>query len=93
MEDADSLCPGARVFSTCPNSAGQKDYKRYKKSVIRTAQWSEDAGCQGMLVYTDNATVDPWLTAQIILENTFHPESPWWPYNRCTCTHTAPPRW
>src|ERR1700748_3848957 len=70
--DSDVLCPGARVFSTCPNSAGQKDYQRYRKSVIRTAQWSEDAGCQGMLVYTDNATVDPWLVAQTILENTFH---------------------
>ncbi|HVY94366.1 MAG TPA: LLM class flavin-dependent oxidoreductase [Bryobacteraceae bacterium] len=68
----DVLCPGAKVYSTCPASAGQKDYKRYKKSVIRTAQWSEDAGCEGMLIYTDNSMLDPWLIAQLVIENTFH---------------------
>lgn len=72
MVEAVALCPGAKVYSTCPNSAAQKDYKRYKKTVVRAAQWSEDAGCEGMLVYTDNATIDPWLTAQLIVENTFH---------------------
>jgi alkanesulfonate monooxygenase len=34
------------------------------------AQWSEAAGCKGILVYTDNSAVDPWLVAQIILEST-----------------------
>lgn len=68
----DVLCPGARVYSTCPASARQKDYKRYKKSVIRTAQWSEDAGCEGMLIYVDNSMLDPWLIGQLVIENTFH---------------------
>ena len=68
----DILCPGARVYSTCPASGGQTDYKRYKKSVIRAAQWSEDAGCEGMLIYTDNSMIDPWLIAQLLIENTFH---------------------
>jgi alkanesulfonate monooxygenase len=72
VTNPDVLCPGAKVYSTCPASAGQKDYKRYKKSVVRAAQWSEDAGCDGMLIYTDNSMLDPWLVAQLVIENTFH---------------------
>jgi alkanesulfonate monooxygenase len=67
----DILCPGAKVYSTCPPSYGQKDFRRYKKAVIRAAQWSEDAGCEGMLIYTDNQMVDPWLIAQLVIGNTF----------------------
>lgn len=57
------------VFSTCPQS---KDLARddYVRRVIDVARWSEDAGCAGILVYTDNSIVDPWLVAQIILQNT-----------------------
>jgi alkanesulfonate monooxygenase len=38
--------------------------------VIRVARWSEQYGCRGILVYADNSLVDPWLVAQIILQNT-----------------------
>jgi len=34
------------------------------------ARWSERAGCRGILVYTDNQLVDPWLVSQIIIQNT-----------------------
>jgi alkanesulfonate monooxygenase len=34
------------------------------------ARWSEQYGCVGILVYTDNSLVDPWLVSQVILENT-----------------------
>jgi alkanesulfonate monooxygenase len=27
-------------------------------------------GCEGILVYADNRLVDPWLTAQLIIEVT-----------------------
>ena len=49
-----------RLFSTCPQS---KDVARgdYLALVRRVAQWSEAAGCTGMLIYTDNSIVDPWL--------------------------------
>jgi alkanesulfonate monooxygenase len=68
----DALCPGVRVYSTCPASSGQKDFRKYRKSAIRAAQWSEDAGCDGILIYTDNSMLDPWLVAQTIMEHTFH---------------------
>jgi alkanesulfonate monooxygenase len=57
------------IFSTSPQS---KDFPRdhYVQQVISVAQWSEGAGCTAILVYTDNSLVDPWLVAQIILQNT-----------------------
>jgi alkanesulfonate monooxygenase len=57
------------LFATCPQS---KDISsdRYARSVADVARWSEQCGCKGILVYTDNSIVDPWLVSQIIIENT-----------------------
>jgi alkanesulfonate monooxygenase len=57
------------VFSTCPQS---KDIERdeYLGRVADIARWSESAGYRGILVYTDNGIVDPWLVSQIILQHT-----------------------
>ncbi len=58
-----------QIYSTCPQS---KDVgaDRYAAAVAETARWSESAGCTGMLVYTDNGIVDPWLVAQTVLTAT-----------------------
>lgn len=58
-----------QLFSTCPQS---KDFDQdvYFKQIVDIAKWSEEAGCIGILVYTDNGLVDPWLVSQIILEHT-----------------------
>jgi alkanesulfonate monooxygenase len=57
------------LFSTCPQS---KDFAAadYLPHVRRVARWSEAAGCTGMLIYTDNSIVDPWLVAQLVLKET-----------------------
>src|SRR5215470_5316717 len=57
------------IFSTSPQS---KDFPQnvYVKQVIDVATWSEQAGCTAILVYTDNSIVDPWLVANLILQNT-----------------------
>ena len=57
------------IFTTCPQSkdVGQRDYVR---RIIDISQWSEEFNCDGMLIYTDNGLVDPWLIAQIVVENT-----------------------
>ena len=57
------------IFSTTPQS---KDFPRetYVQQVIDVARWSEQAGCTGILVYTDNSIVDPWSVAHIIVQNT-----------------------
>jgi alkanesulfonate monooxygenase len=58
-----------RIFSTCAQS---KDVPSdaYLRLVTDVAGWSEDAGCEGILVYTDNGIVDPWLVSQRVMEST-----------------------
>jgi alkanesulfonate monooxygenase len=34
------------------------------------ARWSEQAGCRGILVYSDNSQLDAWSVSQVILQNT-----------------------
>ena len=58
-----------QVFSTCPPSHGM-DPERYVASVREVARWSEAAGCEGILVYTDNRLVDPWLVSVAIVQAT-----------------------
>jgi alkanesulfonate monooxygenase len=57
------------LFSTCPAS---KDAERteYLARVREVARWCDAAGYDGILVYTDNSLVDPWLLSQLILEET-----------------------
>jgi alkanesulfonate monooxygenase len=61
------------VFTTCPSSLGVSE--GYLEKVAQVARWSETAGCAGMLIYTDNSLVDPWLVSQIVIQNT-HSQSP-----------------
>lgn len=58
-----------QVYSTCPQSK-DIDRSRYLNSVADVARWSEAAGCTGILVYTDNGIVDPWLVSQAVIEST-----------------------
>jgi alkanesulfonate monooxygenase len=57
------------LFATCPQS---KDLPAdvYRRRVTEVAQWSDRAGYRGILVYTDNQLVDPWLVAQLVIEST-----------------------
>jgi alkanesulfonate monooxygenase len=57
------------LFSTCPAS---KDWPResYLDRVKAVSRWCDAAGYDGILVYTDNSLVDPWLVSQLILEET-----------------------
>lgn len=57
------------LFSTCPPSwAVPRD--EYLRRVADVARWSDEAGYRGILVYTDNSLVDPWLVSNVILDNT-----------------------
>ena len=58
-----------QVFSTCPQSK-DVDQPAYLNRVRDVARWSDRAGYRGILVYTDNGIVDPWLVSQVILEST-----------------------
>ena len=56
------------VFTTCPSSLGVSD--GYFDRISQVARWSEAAGWAGMLIYTDNSLVDPWLVSQIVIQST-----------------------
>jgi len=58
-----------KVFSTCPRSC-TVDRESYFQNVIDVARWSEEAACEGILVYANNSLVDPWLVSQIIIQHT-----------------------
>lgn len=57
------------VFSTAPQSAFVEP-SLYLKKAKEVARWSEAAGCKGILIYTDNRLIDPWLVAQVVVEHT-----------------------
>ncbi|MFN0085085.1 MAG: LLM class flavin-dependent oxidoreductase [Blastocatellia bacterium] len=65
----DAAASDVQIFSTCPQSS-QVTKDAYFRNVIDVARWSEKYGCKGILVYTDNSLVDPWLVSQVIIENT-----------------------
>ena len=57
------------LYSTAPPYRGE-DPGDYARQVASVARWSEQAGCSGILVYTDNSLLDPWLVAQVVLQTT-----------------------
>ena len=59
-----------RLFSTCPPSAQYQYGGDYLRKVKEVAEWSDDAGLEGILVYTDNSLADPWQVSQVILSST-----------------------
>jgi len=58
-----------KVFATCPPSYNATP-RAYLRDVLNVASWSEAAGCEGILIYTDNGLVDPWLIAQEMITHT-----------------------
>jgi alkanesulfonate monooxygenase len=59
-----------RLFSTCPPSAQYQCGSDYLGKIKAVAEWCDDAGIEGILVYTDNSLVDPWQVSQVILSST-----------------------
>lgn len=64
---ADTEMP--RVYSTCPQSKDSNPLS-YLTDLGEVSRWSEEAGCEGILIYTDNGLVDPWLAAQEVIRAT-----------------------
>ncbi|HEY1303129.1 MAG TPA: LLM class flavin-dependent oxidoreductase [Vicinamibacterales bacterium] len=57
------------VFSTCPPSS-RVPKEQYLERLIDIAQWSESAGCTGILVFSDNSLLDPWALSHLIIQHT-----------------------
>jgi alkanesulfonate monooxygenase len=60
--------PAVELFATCPQSK-DLDAESYRRRVAEVAQWTDRAGYRGILIYTDNQLVDPWLVAQIVIQS------------------------
>ena len=56
-------------FSDMPTVEGRRTGE-YLRQVEAVARWSEDAGCTGVLVFTDNGLLDPWVVSHAILRET-----------------------
>ena len=57
------------VFTTCPPSAGVAG-DEYLAQLTEISRWSEEAGCTGILVFSDNSNLDPWLLSNLIIQKT-----------------------
>jgi alkanesulfonate monooxygenase len=57
------------VFATCPSS-NDADPDVYLRQMIDVARWSDQHGCKGILIYSDNSQLDAWLLSHIIIEHT-----------------------
>jgi alkanesulfonate monooxygenase len=62
------LKPPIKIFSTCPQSTAASG-ESYVRRVAETARWSDENGFEGILIYTDNSLIDPWLLSQIVLQS------------------------
>ena len=51
-----------RFYTTCPPSSAYSG-SQYAARIATIAQWSEAAGAEGALIYTDNGLADPWAVA------------------------------
>lgn len=60
---------GVELFSTAP-AFSEAFPEGYLRRIIEVARWSDEAECTGILVYSDNGQLDPWLVAQVIIQHT-----------------------
>jgi len=61
---------GLEIFSTRPRSDRPGASEDYLRDVKEVARWSEQNGCKGILVYSDNSMLDPWIVSERILQVT-----------------------
>src|SRR6187200_2083546 len=59
---------GIKLFSTGPQSIDHQPGE-YLRKIADVTRWSEACGCEGILIYTDNRILDPWLVSQVVVEN------------------------
>ena len=57
------------VYATCPRAV-VRGADAFGASLTQAARWTEEAGLRGLLVFSDNGSVDPWVVAQHLLERT-----------------------
>ena len=64
-----SANPELEIISSCPESHRSAP-DDYLSRLIETASWCEQAGHDGLLIYSDHRLLDPWVVAQAVLQTT-----------------------
>jgi len=57
------------VFTTCP-PLGSDGGESQLTQLIDVARWSEEHGCKGILVFSDNSQLDAWLLSHVVIQST-----------------------
>lgn len=65
----DLAASGVHIYSTCRSSIGYGQEAHLRK-LRETAGWADDAGYRGALLYSDNTSIDAWLSAQAAIAAT-----------------------
>lgn len=55
-----------KVFTTCPQSTLDRA-RACVRRIENVARWSEEAGCEGILIYSDSRQLDPWLVSRAVI--------------------------
>ncbi len=55
-----------KIFTTCPLATVDKA-RVCVRHIENVARWSEEAGCEGILVSSDSRQLDPWLVSRAII--------------------------
>ncbi|MET7468237.1 LLM class flavin-dependent oxidoreductase [Micromonospora sp. NPDC005686] len=65
----DLAARGVTIYSTCRSSIGYGQDSHLRK-LLETARWADEAGYRGALLYSDNTSIDAWMSAQAAIANT-----------------------
>ena len=57
------------VFTTCPPLVSDGGESQLRQ-LIDVARWSEEHGCKGILVFSDNSQLDAWLLSEVVIQST-----------------------
>jgi alkanesulfonate monooxygenase len=60
---------GVDVYTSSPYQRALTN-EQYLARLRTVSRWSDTYGCRGMLIYTDNRTLDPWVLAGDVIAHT-----------------------
>ena len=58
-----------RLIGACPSSRKAPSSREYIGMLNDAVEWAEQDGWEALLIYTSNGLADPWVIAQLILQN------------------------
>lgn len=58
------------LYTSCPQRWEGESPKDYQRAVLDVAAWTQEAGFDGILTFTDSRSLDPWALAQLIISHT-----------------------